>query len=60
MCEHPNDDFKTDPVNDLPDLLERSKNAANELNSPTGAALEEWLIEYRKWLAKGSSGRDYD
>jgi hypothetical protein len=60
MCDHPNDDFMTEPVNDLSDLLQRSKNAKNGLTSPTCAAIEEWLIEYRKRLVKGPSAREYD
>jgi hypothetical protein len=52
MCDHPNDDFKTEPVNDLPDLLQQSKNSKNGLNSPTRGAFEKWLIEYRERLAK--------
>jgi hypothetical protein len=52
MCDHPNDDFKTEPVNDLPELLQQSKNGKNGLTSRTRGAFEEWLMEYRKRLAK--------
>jgi hypothetical protein len=52
MCDHPNDDFKTEPVNDLPELLQHSKNGKNGLNSPTRGAFEGWLIEYRNRLAQ--------
>jgi hypothetical protein len=52
MCDQPNDDFKTEPVNDLSDLLQQSKNGKNVLNSPTRGTFEKWLIEYRKRLIK--------
>jgi hypothetical protein len=52
MCDQPNDDFKTEPVNDLPDLLQQSKNGENGRTSQNGGAFEEWLMEYRSRLAK--------
>ncbi|MGI9071030.1 MAG: hypothetical protein ACR2JB_06835 [Bryobacteraceae bacterium] len=52
MCDHPNYDFKTEPLRDLPDLLQSFKNGQNGLNSPTRGAFEKWLMEYRKRLAK--------
>jgi hypothetical protein len=52
MRGHSNNDFKTEPVNDLPDLLEQSKSGKNGLNLQTGGAFEQWLMEYRKRLAK--------
>jgi hypothetical protein len=47
-----NHDFKTEPVDDLIDVLQASKNGKNGLKSPTRGTFHEWLIEYRKRLAK--------
>ena len=52
MSDFPNDDHKTEPVSDLAGLLQQSKNGKNGLKSPTRGAFEEWLMEYRKRLAK--------
>jgi hypothetical protein len=52
MSDHPNDDFKIEPVNGLPDLLQRPKGDENRTTPCTRGAFEDWLIEYRDRLAK--------
>ena len=53
MCDQRNDGFKAEPLEDLLDLVQPSKNGKNGLKSPTrGTFFQEWLIEYRKRLAK--------